>query len=1505
MKKLGDIDFSKETIKAELSLCKPSKEIISILNTAYDISFDESLGALNSLEFKLPFFIDKHHQIVRNDVVDIIKGRYIVYLELGNHREYFIINQIDKVGNGNTEHVEVSCLSLAYELNDTILRDLELVSENCSSILKILLKDTIWKIGYVDSEFDLINRSFNVSSSNVFEAISDLSKTFNALIKYDSIKREVSMIRPELSGIDRGFSVSYEKYLDSMNEEDNSEEVITRLKMYGNENISIQEVVPSGQPYIEDFSYFVYPYKENVQKVEEVISGSDIFNNWSKVGFSSNYNIDGNGIKMQSTTTVSSRCVSLNSYKNIVAKFSVLNSMNNTGGNYGFVFNYIDSNNYYYFTHEKTIGNNISLKLYKVENGSTVIVAQDEKNIKSWSTGITYNVTVEILNKNIFIKIDEKSALSYNARSNFEGKIGFINKSNITSFKNISVRNIDIQVLSRSEYLSDELCHLINRYEELLKSSEGEFNNLVGYRTVYNSQMSDLRDVDLAKLNIDYKKLLDERDILNTRIAKSSDSINNADNNGNPTDFLQNTLSSLVSQRDSKLVEISNKEHEIKLKEDEIAVVQSLFDGIEHKINEYRLKISLESNFPQPYLDERIQHTITKEWQDNNIIDPEALLKEGIKVFEEFRQQKITVTVDIVDFRNMISEQKNWDKLVLGDLFDIEHSRMRASYKAKIIGINHDIEGKKIKVTISNVKDIFSNKSKFLDLLNKTNKISSSISMKEWEWDLSLENKGSINEIINNFWDANKQAIIGAKDQVIEISDRGLIIRDENDPNVYLVGINGMIAITNDGGATFKHAITSEGIVGERVYGKIIMGVNLAIEDESGILIIQGSRGKVFNREGDLRLLFGLVEEDSPCGEAFGLISVNEITQVKLTDCEGFVISRKNTSEADYPDGWEKVFWTTPNGTIFAHDIVVSNIKIVQNKEWDKLIMDSELGFFDLGFFSKIVKDGKLTTDEKLQLITELIKIGSSYMTVKKQADKYMYVSRDDNINFNQAFDTYTNDFPRGKSQEAKIDLTNLKRVYLELINFMSSYIKVNSSNPHEPLSIQVEHEMTETTSDLGNNRQRLILLFKDYYDEYDKVSDNIEDVIVYQGISMGNNYNNVFIGEHGVVVVRSDGMYRAYLNATNGLALEKWENGVWVKKLYGAIGDSMWEDGTLIAEGLVAKSLKIVDGNLGERIKLDWYSGITISGDRGYIYLNAQEGIKITDLGGDAKFWVDMDGNLFAKDITCENLYVINGWLGEDIILDEIDGIIINGENGEQIRINTKEGFAIDINGEPRLWLSMDGYIYARKLIIIGDGEEAPLEDIDGSFISDLTVNKLKTLDNSGNNDIIHIEKNFINLKTRSGSDEQVKMQITFDGSGTSAYPVMVFGAGNGSGYGSGSEQAKIFKNSDRFAIEYDNPNGIMSKFYFNHTDSDDEGQAVYFESKGGVRFHSDKKFVAKVEMEQYMRVVKNEDVTLKYKDSLIRINNEGIELRYNTSNYIKLTSSGIEIKGTKISLN
>lgn len=979
--RLGEVDFRKKPVNLEMFLCKPNKEIISKLSEAYEETLSLKLGALNELNFKLPQFVERKHMIARNVHADIIKGRYLIRILLGDYEEYFIINNIQKDGS-DEETLSISTLSLGYQLNDKIIRDYNEVSKSATEQLNDILKDTDWSIGYIDSEFDMKRRALEVSSSTVLELIFEIAKTFNALAVWDTLKKQVSFYKPDNVGLNRGFKIKYGKYLESLNQEDNTEEVVTRLKLYGKEDLTIRELNPLGTTYIEDLTFFIFPFKRD-------------------------------------------------SYRNVI---------------------------------------------------------------------------------------------------------------------------------SHSDYMSDELCHALLDYQNLIDSNEDKFQTYRAIKSAYKDNLY-IKQSELFSLKTTHKILLDERDILNTKIAKKSDKVEEADNKNESSSDFQMELNTLRIELDAKNAEIEASTLLVNAKSSEIVFIEADIAVIDTSIAELSARLSIEANFTPSLIAERKQFIIEKEWSDSNIEKAEDLLKEGKEVFEDLKKEKITLKIDIVNFLGMITEQRNHDKLNLGDTFGIEYERLNVKYEAKLTEIEYDFEGNSISIVISNVKDT-QNKDKFLDMIYKSYGTSAQVSFDKWKWDLSLENKGSINELINNIWDANKQAIIGAKDQVVEISDRGLLIRDPNDPNTYLVGINAMIAITNDGGNTFKHAITSNGIVGERVYGKVIMGVNLAIEDEDGVIKFQGSKGEVFDRDGNLVMKIGLIEE-SP--DSFGLSSFNDVTKVTLSDTLGFAIEQANP---EMVSGWEKIFWADPSdGTLYAKNLVAQNLKIVNNV--GDVILDAETNFFDIGAFKTIVADGKLTTLEKLQVVKELNRVYSGFKLLEAQAKKYQTVHRDDIVNTNSQFLSST------PSTSDKYSITPLKNKYIALIEYMMPYLPITSHSPHDPLAFNLISPLMEQTSDIAD-RATFVLKFKEYYDEADILRNRIQDAIYYTGINMGEFYNNITIGEYGFIALRNDGKYRAYMNATNGLALQKWESNMWVNKVYASIGSSEYEDGTLIAEDLVAKRLTI-----------------------------------------------------------------------------------------------------------------------------------------------------------------------------------------------------------------------------------------------------------------------------------------------------------------------------------------
>ena len=248
-------------------MCKPdlNRTVVSKLSTAYNINLKVKLGYINELSFNLPSNININNELISNTQAELTVERYLVKVKLNNLEEYFIINKINE-NIEETNNISVNAYSLGYELKNKLLRQYKNSSVNAQDVLSDILKNTSWSIKYIDVEFILKYRNFDITSKKVLDFITDIATTYNAVIIWDTINRKISLVKPENIGNNKGLSINYGKYLKSLNKEINSDEMVTRLKVFGQNDISIQEINPTGADYIEDFSHFLYPFERDEDK---------------------------------------------------------------------------------------------------------------------------------------------------------------------------------------------------------------------------------------------------------------------------------------------------------------------------------------------------------------------------------------------------------------------------------------------------------------------------------------------------------------------------------------------------------------------------------------------------------------------------------------------------------------------------------------------------------------------------------------------------------------------------------------------------------------------------------------------------------------------------------------------------------------------------------------------------------------------------------------------------------------------------------------------------------------------------------------------------------------------------------------------------------------------------------------------------------------------------------------------------------------------------------------
>lgn len=713
--RLGEIDLSLVPLDPKLSICLPNRMTIGKLTEAMNISNNVSLNKNNEISFKIPFQKEKNRQLVKNENIDKLRVKYCIKLELGNNVEYYIINEITDNAQ-NEEYREVHAYTIEYELNDKIIQYFS-DTNGATQIISQALEGTLWSIFYIDSDYDIKHRTFeDVQEITVLSFLYQVAETFGGVLQFNTVDRTVSLVKEENIGHNKGLKLSYGKYLKTLNKTASSDEQVTRLYVYGSEEMSINTVNPTGSSYIEDFSYFLYPFQR-------------------------------------------------------------------------------DSN----------------------------------KN-----------------------------------------------------------------TISSSYYMSDSLCHALLDYQELVESKQNEFTTkLASYRTLYSN---------LSILETEMSVLESEKKEIEDAIYLKK---------GTGQDYSQESI------------DLANKQDEINNKQSQINTTKTDINTVTIAINQLRDVMSIENNFTADQIKERSMYIIDKVWRDENIIDEDELYEAGLEQFKKLKEPQTTFSIDIVNFLNIITEQRNWGKLSLGDTVTIQYELMNIEVQAKIVEIQYDYQDNNIRVTISNTFDLRSSEQKVLDKLYDSYSTSSSLDMSKYKWNGSYSKIGEINEIINSTWDANKRTIEFGVNNSISMSGKGLVIQDPTNPNNVLVAQSGILAISNDNMATWKHAITSSGIVGERIFGKILAGVNLTIENQSGTFKVDQNGATLDGMS--LTITGGLPKSQLDPTFAEGLLELNKTytNGIKIDTTDGIVVTRNDDKVKTTLNATEGISIQKYNGTSWIDQLNV------------------------------------------------------------------------------------------------------------------------------------------------------------------------------------------------------------------------------------------------------------------------------------------------------------------------------------------------------------------------------------------------------------------------------------------------------------------------------------------------------------------------------------------------------------------------------------------------------
>ncbi|MDN6066062.1 MAG: hypothetical protein L0I52_01625 [Staphylococcus equorum] len=276
LKDLGldlDLTSSKRPFKIQLAL--PSKVItqnISNINTA-NIS-DIKLNSLPHFEFEIPYLVESKDKgvtdeikYIKNPDIDNIKEEKLIKLTwYGGRVNWFRIITIEKNDSSDGVTTKISCDSLESELRTTNVT-IDGTGIGAEEYFKKTLEQSPWKLGRISDKLKNTYRTFSDQDKQTrYEAIQSGIEAYGAITDFDGETRTLNLLTIDELRVFRGVVLKRENYANSIDISSTSEEIVTRMYAKGNEDLDISSANPTGMRYIEDFSYFIQPFKRDEHK---------------------------------------------------------------------------------------------------------------------------------------------------------------------------------------------------------------------------------------------------------------------------------------------------------------------------------------------------------------------------------------------------------------------------------------------------------------------------------------------------------------------------------------------------------------------------------------------------------------------------------------------------------------------------------------------------------------------------------------------------------------------------------------------------------------------------------------------------------------------------------------------------------------------------------------------------------------------------------------------------------------------------------------------------------------------------------------------------------------------------------------------------------------------------------------------------------------------------------------------------------------------------------------
>jgi phage minor structural protein len=667
---LTQIDLSRELPDIKVYICKPDESMVGVLKNTTKPVTKNPLKTTSELTFNVPYQIEKGHQKIDNPIIPLIRSGYLlktIYDDSIIH--WFKIKRLTKEDDSE-ELFQVYAQSREIELDQKKLIDYSATSYTCTEVLTEILNGSSWNVGTIDFSLDTIRRDFSASKSVLDFILNDLVATYKAVAVFNTSDRTISLYPEDSIGGNKGLRVRDGQYLKSITEESNEEQLVTRLTCLGSEGISIERVNPTGKTYIDNFTNYIYPYEEDG-------SGNVIASSYYMSNSLAGALVDYNALVDSKSPTEQTAQSGTNSTTLILPNHGLS------------VGSYIVN---------RTRGREVRSVL-SVPDSNTLTVAevlnQTESDLIEKYNSSTFGYLLfqrDDINTDISTKTDELDALKLeksqildqlaiqSAAQTIDSYVGTLTNGTVTrtlSGLDTTYKMAALVKISTTTNTSATLNGSGVSFTADTWTTIGRFTGSSSYNIAITTTESSVS--------------------IQTLIVKITD-----------TEYASATDSELIESYSA-----DNKQSQIDSKQTEIDSLNTDLTNKNNEITTMSTSLSLEGNLTTQQLDELNSYIHEDIYKNDNLIDEYDVFNAGVEELNKRNAPQLLYKVNIVDFEQSITEQKNFGKLVLGDTITVYHERLGIDVQAKILEIERDFENVTVNLTIGNSIKILSDREKF------------------------------------------------------------------------------------------------------------------------------------------------------------------------------------------------------------------------------------------------------------------------------------------------------------------------------------------------------------------------------------------------------------------------------------------------------------------------------------------------------------------------------------------------------------------------------------------------------------------------------------------------------------------------------------------------------------------------------------------------------------------------------------------------------------------------